>query len=92
MVITMTNDKVTVIDITEQQYEEALLNNSLSEYNNKIIYECDKLKYVPIKMQIELNKRNLNINSYYYDNGKTMIKKMVDSILAINFYEDENHK
>lgn len=92
MVITMTNDKVTVIDITEQQYEEALLNNSLSEYNNKIIYECDKLKYVPIKMQIELNKRNLNINSYYYDNGKTMIKKMVDSILAINYYEDENHK
>ena len=92
MVITMTNDKVTVIDITEQKYEEALLNNSLSEYNNKIIYECDKLKYVPIKMQIELNKRNLNINSYYYDNGKTMIKKMVDSILAINYYEDENHK
>lgn len=91
MVITMTNDKVTVIDITEQQYEAALLNNSLSEYNDKIIYECDKLRYVPIKMQIKLSSYDSNISSYYYDNGKKMVKKMVDSILSIKYYEDEKH-
>lgn len=93
MLVTMTNDCVTVYSFEEKQYLELLKNtNDKKKINDSAILSILKDEYSPIKLYNQLGSSLARLDFYYYDNGTTMIRKSINDILDIKYYEDENGK
>ena len=90
MVVALTNDRVYVYDIDEFLYINIISgldfkSTDLDEYK---IYDIAKSKYTPLRMSQDLGDQLARINYYYYDNGREMVKKTVNDVFDIKYYED----
>lgn len=93
MLVTMTNDSVTVYNLEEQQYLDLLTKtNSSEQLSNSIVLSILKDDYSVMKLYQELGDHLYRINFYYYDNGSAMCRKNITDILDIKYYEDREGK
>ncbi len=94
MVVLMTNDSVSVYDISEQEFDGLLSQGFITKDNLHLdkhkVYEILKAGYTPSKLQQQLGDMLVGVNAYYYDNGSFICKKDAASIDEITYYEDEN--
>ena len=91
MVVALTNDKVYVYDIDEFLYinitsDPDFKSTDLDEYK---VYDLPKGMYTPIRMSKDLGERLARIKFFYYDNGREMVRKEVNDVFDIKYYEDD---
>lgn len=93
MLVTMTNDCVTVYSLEEKKYLELLKSiNGKKELEDNVILSILKDDYSPIKLYNQLESSLSRLDFYYYDNGSTMTRKRINDILDIKYYEDKDGK
>lgn len=93
MLVTMTNDNVSVYNLEEQQYLELLRQANCSEQlSNSIILSISKDDYSPMKLYNKLGPSLSRLTFYYYDNGSSMSRKGITDIFEIKYYEDKEGK
>ncbi len=92
MVILMTNDNVSVYDMSESDFENILKSDdsfrTLASYHK--IYDVPKRGFSLEKMKNQLDGKIDSVKSYYCDNGDGFVKKYINNLDEIKYYEDGN--